>query len=171
VTTTRERILDATERLLTARGELPSLDAVAAEAGVSKGGLLYHFDKESLLVAVVERAVGRTDERLASAAHEHGAAAAWLRLSVPDEHDRGLYRALLSALRVTAHGTHDLTAVPAVAAAEARWTALLEAELGDPVLALMVRLIGDGLLWSSVLGTPPDPGDVTAIIERLGLAR
>src|SRR3712207_7624895 len=45
-----------------------SLDAVAAAAGVSKGGLLYHFDKHSLLHGLVARAVRRADEELTAAA-------------------------------------------------------------------------------------------------------
>ena len=49
----RERILEAAERVITEVGAAHlTLDAVAQAAGVSKGGLLYHFpSKESLLVA------------------------------------------------------------------------------------------------------------------------
>ena len=40
----REQILDAYEHLLVQAGErAATLDAVAAQAKVSKGGLLYHF--------------------------------------------------------------------------------------------------------------------------------
>ena len=81
--TARERILDAAEDLITAGQVPPALEAVAAAAGVSKGGLLYHFDKQSLLRALVSRAVHRFDERLTAAAAQGVMAAAWLRLSVP----------------------------------------------------------------------------------------
>ena len=46
--TARERILDAAEELIVAGHVPPALDMVAAAAGVSKGGLLYHFDRQSL---------------------------------------------------------------------------------------------------------------------------
>ncbi len=53
----RTRILDAAEALVQARG-VPALtlDAAAKAAGVSKGGLLYHFaSKEALLSALLSR--------------------------------------------------------------------------------------------------------------------
>jgi AcrR family transcriptional regulator len=56
----RHRILDAAERLIQAEG-VPGLTIAraAAEAGVSKGGLLHHFaSKEALLSALMERLAG-----------------------------------------------------------------------------------------------------------------
>ncbi|MFN6955121.1 MAG: TetR/AcrR family transcriptional regulator [Acetobacteraceae bacterium] len=56
----RHRILDAAERLIQAEG-VPGLTIAraAAEAGVSKGGLLHHFgSKEALLAALMERLAG-----------------------------------------------------------------------------------------------------------------
>lgn len=53
----RETILDAAEAVVGERGALSlTLDAVADRAGVSKGGLLYHFPtKDALLRAMVDR--------------------------------------------------------------------------------------------------------------------
>ncbi|WP_170979552.1 TetR/AcrR family transcriptional regulator [Roseomonas sp. HF4] len=53
----RTRILDAVERIVLAKGVSGlTLDAAAREAGVSKGGLLYHFaSKEALLAALMDR--------------------------------------------------------------------------------------------------------------------
>jgi AcrR family transcriptional regulator len=53
----RTRILDAVERIVVARGVTGlTLEAAAREAGVSKGGLLYHFaSKEALLTGLLER--------------------------------------------------------------------------------------------------------------------
>ena len=56
----RHRILDAAERLILAEG-VPGLTiaAAAAEAGLSKGGLLHHFgSKEALLAALMDRLAG-----------------------------------------------------------------------------------------------------------------
>ncbi|MFO7189937.1 MAG: helix-turn-helix domain-containing protein [Pseudomonadota bacterium] len=57
----RERILEAAERVVTDVGPARlTLDLVAQAAGVSKGGLLYHFpSKESLLVGLSARYVER----------------------------------------------------------------------------------------------------------------
>ncbi|WP_149536804.1 TetR/AcrR family transcriptional regulator [Siccirubricoccus phaeus] len=53
----RTRILDAAEAIIRTRGVASlTLDAAAREAGVSKGGLLYHFaSKEALLHALLGR--------------------------------------------------------------------------------------------------------------------
>lgn len=53
----RTRILDAAEAIVQARGVAGlTLEAAARDAGVSKGGLLYHFaSKEALLVAMLAR--------------------------------------------------------------------------------------------------------------------
>ena len=53
----RTRILDAAEAIVQARGVAGlTLEAAARDAGVSKGGLLYHFaSKEALLAALMAR--------------------------------------------------------------------------------------------------------------------
>lgn len=63
----RDRILDASERLVAQTGASHlTLDAVAQSAGVSKGGLLYHFPtKEALLEGMVERHIGAVERRMA----------------------------------------------------------------------------------------------------------
>ena len=61
----REAILDAAETVTVESGAVRmTLDAVAETAGVSKGGLLYHFPtKEALLLALVQRYVERFNEK------------------------------------------------------------------------------------------------------------
>src|SRR3712207_1380048 len=56
-TDARTRILDAAEAIVRTRGVSGlTLEAAAREAGVSKGGLLYHFaSKEALLAAMLNR--------------------------------------------------------------------------------------------------------------------
>lgn len=63
---TRQRLLDAARDIACEEGASSlSLDAVAARAGVSKGGLLYHFpSREALLRAVVTDSVDRMRDDL-----------------------------------------------------------------------------------------------------------
>lgn len=58
---TRERILEVTTALLLDRGYgATSIDEICRAAGVTKGGLFYHFDsKEKLVSAAVERFFAR----------------------------------------------------------------------------------------------------------------
>ena len=57
----RERILEAADTIARERGVANlTLDLVAEQAAVSKGGLLYHFTtKEALLAGMVERSLDR----------------------------------------------------------------------------------------------------------------
>jgi len=59
---TRDEILDAAEEIVaTLGGQALTLDAVYRKAGVSKGGLLYHFPtKEALIDGMVERYMARS---------------------------------------------------------------------------------------------------------------
>jgi AcrR family transcriptional regulator len=63
---TQDTILDAANRLLSDKGgEGFTLDAVAKEAGVSKGGLLYHYpSKSSLIEGMLARSVTLVDDAL-----------------------------------------------------------------------------------------------------------
>lgn len=65
----REHLLDAAEAVVIRDGSARlTLDAVAEQAGVSKGGLLYHFpNKESLLLAMIDRHMDGVRERRAKA--------------------------------------------------------------------------------------------------------
>ncbi|MDF2688440.1 MAG: hypothetical protein K0Q80_1405 [Microvirga sp.] len=65
----RDRILDAAEGLILTRGVAGfTLDGVARAAGVSKGGLLYHFrSKESLISGMQRRMASRMAETLREA--------------------------------------------------------------------------------------------------------
>jgi len=87
----RERILDAAELLVAGQGASNlTLDAVAQAAGVSKGGLLYHFpNKEALLAAMIER---HCDELDANYARE-------LETLPPDKTSSRLKASILGALK------------------------------------------------------------------------
>ncbi len=70
----RQKILAAADELSRDLGPANlSLDAVAQRAGVSKGGLLYHFpSKARLLKAMVEHYIEVFDANLAETEREHG---------------------------------------------------------------------------------------------------
>lgn len=62
--TARESILDAAEAIVAEKGaSFMTMDAVAAKAGVSKGGLIYHFpSQEALLQTLIQRFSDRVTE-------------------------------------------------------------------------------------------------------------
>ncbi len=62
----RDRILDAAEEIVLKKGaKHMTMDAVASKAGVSKGGLMYHFPSQrDFLRAMLKRFVDRMEKRL-----------------------------------------------------------------------------------------------------------
>jgi len=146
----RDRILDAFEELLVQQGERgTTLEAVAAAAGVSKGGLLYHFGgKEALVEGLLARmsALAREDvERLRQA--ERGPVDRWIRgsLSTATPFDR----AYVATSRL-AQGNHP-RARDALTHLQEEWAAVILEAVGDPAVARAVLLIGDGLYYNSAL--------------------
>ena len=148
---TRASILDAFETLIIEQGERAATVAnVAQHAGVSKGGLLYHFgSKDALLEGLAERLRDQTAEeaeRLRSAATT---AEQFLRESLSISHpmDR-TYVALI--------GLAQLDEYPAAKQAlqefdEVAMDGLTEA-LGDAALATLVLRLSDGFYLRAALG-------------------
>ena len=77
----RNRILDAAEaRILSGGPGGLVLDTIAADAGVSKGGLLYHFpSKEALVAGLCERMLDGFERTLASLTEADGTPGSWTR--------------------------------------------------------------------------------------------
>ena len=167
----RDRILDALEdELLDAGPEAPSLEAVAARAEVSKGGVLYHFPtKDALLEALLRRWAGRAETELEAAAAVEGAAAAWLSTNTPppgQEPTRDVQVARSLAALVRSGPSSSLAGV--VTELAERWRSRLEAEVDDPVLAETIRLVGDGIYYAHLVGAPaPDPDLLRRVRQRL----
>ncbi|MFM1722311.1 TetR/AcrR family transcriptional regulator [Rhodococcus sp. PAM 2766] len=167
---TRDRILDALERLLLEQGLAQvTLEAVAAEAGVSKGGLLYHFpSKEALLAGMVRRLGDRSDQQLADAVAT-GRTVSEIYLQYPPAEsadEMTLYRSMLAAMR-SADGQHD-EVQQAIADVMRSWDDGLLAEIDDPVHAEIIRLVGDGIYLAALLGLPEsDPDLHRRVVNRL----
>lgn len=70
----REALLDAAQAIVTEQGvSAMTLENVAARAGVTKGGLIYHFKtRELLLQALVERMVEQIEFRYQAGAAKQG---------------------------------------------------------------------------------------------------
>lgn len=147
-----------------------TLEAVAAEAGASKGGLLYHFEsKPALITALVEDLIERFDELCGKHAAKGGPGArtgAYLRATV-DEASLELDRASAGILAAVAN---DPSLLEPLRAAYRRWQGQFVDDGIDPVSATIVRLAVDGLWFSQLLGLAPIPHPLRArVIERLGL--
>lgn len=145
-----------------------TLESVAAEAGVSKGGLLYHFrNKEALYSALLEAAADDVSLSMARKLSQMSAVRAYLEYSLPETDDEAAYfSALIAAVRsddaVGPGGVDRLVEV------FRRWEQPLLDEVPDPVLAETIRLVGYGLYLGSIAGLSTPPQYVlNELVERL----
>ena len=164
---TRDRLLDAARQILVERGAGHlTLDAVAELAGVSKGGLLYHFpSKPALIEGLAQRLREYTSANLQRAA-EDGVVRTFLETSRPDSVEAEHYWAVFSALRSGIEVSDETRQL--VQEVFTAWSDALHQAVDDPVLADIVRLVGDGLYLGAVLGLEPlDPSDVEQVFRRL----
>ncbi|RJO77042.1 TetR/AcrR family transcriptional regulator [Nocardia panacis] len=175
--TTRDRILDALETLLLEKGvSHVTLDNVAAAAGVSKGGLLYHFrSKDALLAGLVRRLGERADRQLTNAVAGGVSLAEWI-LQTPNPNDDAdalelnLYRSMLASMRTVDAGARPESDEVQRALTDVMrgWSEQLDCEIGDPVRADIISLVGDGIYLRALLGMPPiDPRRYREVVRSL----
>ncbi|MFS0867238.1 TetR/AcrR family transcriptional regulator [Microbacterium sp. 179-B 1A2 NHS] len=170
----RESVLDAFEALLISDGARgATMEAVAAAAGVSKGGLLYHYaSKDALETALFERMHRLVeldiDEMLAA---PEGIIAAFVRTS--QETDTPLDRSIVAASRL-AQGGHP-AASASLRRVRERWEATLRPHTRDETALQLVLLVSDGLYFNNVLAPGALPGPLprgedldalVALVER-----
>ncbi len=174
MTGSKDRILDAAERVTqrVGGGHL-TLDAVAQEADLSKGGVLYNFPtKDDLIRAMIARLSDRFSAQMARLAAEDP--------STPGHHTRAYIGACFPQPTALS-APHDLTAaglLAAVATNRALLDPLQEATQAtqdllatdgiDPVLATIIRLAVDGLWMADLFGVNSlSPKLRMQVIERL----
>lgn len=165
---TRDRILDAFEQLVLELGERAgTLAATAEQAGVSKGGLLYHFGSKAALVeGLAERLerFGQAEQK--RLAELPDAVSVFLRESVSA--DQPVDRTLVALLKLGQHDEHQ-AARDALVRLDEHYLDALTANLGDRDLALLVVRVSDGIYLRSAIGgslsLPPD--SVERVVRRL----
>jgi AcrR family transcriptional regulator len=165
----RERILEAGRDIAEQSGVAAvTLDAVAEKAGVSKGGLLYHFPSKEALVSGMVEDLCRTFDDLAVAAAQADpepagrSARAYLTASAGELWRSSRWLALVGALVV------NPALLDAWRADVLAGRAADEAENDDAVAAAIVRLAADGLWLAGVLGLPgPDDALKAKILAEL----
>lgn len=172
-TDTRERILSALRDLLARGGNTSvTLEAVAAEAGVSKGGLLYHFpSKSAMYLGLLQSVRDSVVSDMVAATERSGAARGFLEYSEPTEDDEaGFFTSLIAAVRTgqADTGEHDAQASALLVDIFRAWEEPMRAAVGDPVQAENIRLVGFGLYFAALTGLPPvDPGVLAQLFDRL----
>ena len=166
----REQILDAAQAVVMEAGAgHMSLDMVAKKAGVSKGGLMYHFPtKECLLKAMLVRMIEdfftRREEKKKYIKNPAGRLLKAGVLATMDR-DQKIDRMGLAILAVAAHDPHLLEPLRAAHAGH-----LKELENEDMPFerAAIVSLAADGLMLHELLGVSPyNPAQKNKLKEEM----
>lgn len=163
---TRERLLRAAGDVIHRDGvRALTLESVARAAGVSKGGLLYHFpSKRALIEAMAQARIAEV--RVAMERHheqnpENGATASYIASldAVPDTHlDTALFAAAFE----------DPEAVAAFRQAWAEFQRVVRTATADPTMATLARLACDGLWLTELVGLDVlEPGERAAVMARM----
>jgi AcrR family transcriptional regulator len=149
-------ILDAASKVILEKGgEALTLEAVAEVAGISKGGLLYHYpSKKKLIEAMVMRLIAEVDSRLTQElAKDDDYVAAYIRASfgASAEWNR-ISSALIAAV------TNDRDLMKPLQARFFRMQEEISSATHVPEFGTIVRLALDGLWMSDLFGfAPPSP--------------
>jgi AcrR family transcriptional regulator len=147
-----------------------TLDAIARESGISKGGVMHQFPtKKAVLSALLDLQVEHYEAVGARYLAEHRdvpqphlkAQIATIRAAVTDTRPLGL--AILGAV------SQDPSLLDAARASAASVLEAIKAEAPDPQLATLRWLAARGLVFSGLLGLCPfSPEERETLLDRLG---
>lgn len=169
-TSKRTQILEAATRVVQREGvKSVTFDSVAGEAGLTKGGLLYHFaSRDDLVQAIHQHLADRWEADLVAAAGKPAAEAtreerlaAYTRVAIQSA-TRAELLLMLEGSTNTAHA--------AVEAVTERWAPSPASAAGDPAALdrFIVRLAADGLwLYESLTSERLDPALRRAVADRV----
>ena len=163
----RDGILTAAATALIRDGvEAFTISRVAAEAGLSVGGLRYHFaSKQALLEGLIDHAVGGFDQALERAGDAPGARTrAYIAAALPGEGSGRIAAALVATVAV------DTSMLAILRRHFERWQSLLEDDGIDPATSTLIRLTMDGW-WLAAFADLAQPDAPTAAELKSRLTR
>ncbi len=156
-TETRDHILLAAANVVLEQGAARmTLDFVAKQAGVSKGGLLYHFpSKDALVEGLINYMIQSLSDRI-RAAYDNDSFGTnrgrWLR-ALTQANFQSKDQKLSSGLSAAVLLNPNL--LEALRDAYVSRQALIEQDGVDIVLANIIRLVGDGIWFSELFSFAP----------------
>lgn len=164
---TRNKLLQAARQVAVECGVTKlTIEAVAREAGVSKGAVLYHFaSKDQLLTALLEALLDGFD-RLVVAEAGKGEVSwlqAYLRASFPEQ--RAGYLQETTVIFAIASLRPELRGV--VRSRFEQWHRKAAEEMADPVTAHLIRAAVDGLWYNEMFGLSLESDELQAVLAKL----
>ncbi len=171
---TKDRILRAAEDVVIREGvSRLTLEGAAAEAGMSKGGVLYHFPTRAALVAaMVDRFVVSFDADLVAFGAEGGKPGdfvrAYVEASVSPNYHPGDPRQQRLGAALIASVASDPELLKPLRERFDSWQASIESDGLDPATATIIRYAVDGMWLCDVFDLAPVTGAAReAFADRL----
>jgi AcrR family transcriptional regulator len=168
----RAQILTAAHTVVRQNGtDALTLDAVAKEAGVSKGGLLYHFpNKESLIQGMVQSLIEEFEEAIRVEIAQDPTpekagrfARAYIRATFNSDYPLpALSESMLAAVALNPTLLHPLQQ------AFESWQVRLLDDGIDPAIATIIRTAADGIWFAELMNfAPPTEPLRNAVYQKL----
>lgn len=150
---TKRKILQAAALVVKEKGASQlTLEAVAKQAGVSKGGLLYHYPSKSALLSAMVTYLNENFERAIEKRMKEGVSwlEAYVILSFDPQHSQ-----IEESAGMLAAIANDMNLLEPLAERYKMLHEQLEANVSDPDLATIVRLAADGLWFTELFKVSP----------------
>lgn len=151
---TKSKLLEAAAKIVKEKGaSCLTLDAVAKQAGVSKGGLLYHYpSKSALLTGMVAYLNDRFEQAIKNQVAQGNATwlEAYVAMSFDPQHSQ-----IAESAGMLAAVANDLTLLEPLAEQYKFLQQQVESSSADPDLATILRLAADGLWFIELFGISP----------------
>lgn len=164
---TRDEILNAFEELIIEQGERSAtISGVAAAAGVSKGGLLYHFgSKDALVAGLADRFNEQVEAEVDRLREIDDPVEVFLRESLEINHPTD--RTFIALIGLAQLGEHQIAKDALAKFDTLAWDTLADV-LGDRALAHLVLRVSDGLYLRAALSIGEDSqADFTELMGQL----
>lgn len=158
----KQYILESAASIINEQGaDYLTLDAVAKKAGVSKGGLLYHFkSKEGLIQELVNYANNLYQEKVNKYVNsDSDESGQWLNAFIEVTREHRTENAPITSGMLAAQGSNKLLLSP-LRESYQDWQNHIESDGLDEVDATIIRLAVDGLWLSEIFG-------ISAIDEKM----
>lgn len=167
---TKERILDAANKVIGEKGlNCFTLDEVAKEAGVSKGGLLHHYpSKDKLIKGLVENYIDSFQSKVSEREKtlSDTSPCNWLMPFIYEQFnqcklDINIMYGILAAVASNQNLLHP------VLEKRKEWFDKIN-ECKDPTMALVISFACDGIAFSNLLGLEVFPEETKVkLMEKL----
>jgi AcrR family transcriptional regulator len=156
---TREAALQAALTIMARDGAgRLTLDAIARESGISKGGLMHQFHtKEAVISALLERQTARVEALAQKYVEEHGAGKTHPHLAAHIATSRQVITGPAYSISFAIHGllAQDPGLLAISRERDAKRLDAIKAEAADPDLAMLRWLAARGLVQTALVGPSP----------------